>query len=377
MKKILIITLEHPPQIGGIATYVHQLAQALPNKELAVLAPHIVGEKKWDDRQTYPVLRRRLLFPKFIWPRWLLLYWTLWRVVRKHGFDMVYIHHVLPIGYGAVFLKKFFGIPFVIFSHGADVIFATKNTWKRYWTKKIISHAEHIVVNSESLQRRLLEKLPEAEKKTSVIYPCPEKTFLEKPDQDAVDILRAQLALEGKKVMLSVGRLAEGKGFPHIARHLPEVMKKVPNIVWIIVGDGPKRDYILKEIQRYNLQNVVRFVGEVPHDQLRVYYQLADIFVLLTHPDLGFEEGLGLVFLEAAANALPVVAGRSGGVEEAVLHSKTGLVVDTYQDISVTSAITTLLTNDMFAAELGTAAQNRIRSEFQWQHQLKKLEQWM
>jgi phosphatidylinositol alpha-1,6-mannosyltransferase len=178
--------------------------------------------------------------------------------------------------------------------------------------------------------------------------------------------------------MLSVSRLADGKGFPHLVRMMPDIIKKAPHVVWMIVGDGPKKELILEEIQKRNLQNVVRFVGQVPHEAMRVYYYLADLFVLLTHPDEGKEEGLGLVFLEAAAAGLPVIAGRSGGVEEAVLDGKTGMVFDLQaQAREIPAAIGDLLKDTAREKELGENAQARIRSNFQWEYQIDKLRPWL
>jgi len=220
--------------------------------------------------------------------------------------------------------------------------------------------------------------LPEFESKSSVMYPCPDPDFLEEPPKEKIDKLRSQLALEGKRVLLSVGRLDEGKGFPHIIRTLPKLLKRDPHVVWVIIGDGPKKQEILNMIQKKSLQNVVRYIGEVPYEDLKIYYYLADLFVLLTHPDEGREEGLGMVFLEAAAAGLPVVAGKSGGVEEAVLHTKTGIVVDVFQEArQIESIIFDLLSNHIFALQLGKNAKERIRQDFQWPKQLKKLEPWI
>lgn len=110
---------------------------------------------------------------------------------------------------------------------------------------------------------------------------------------------------------------------------------------------------------------------------MKPYYYLADIFVALTHPDGGREEGLGLVFLEAAAAGVPIVAGKSGGVEEAVLHAQTGLVVNTYNTDEAKDAISKLLKDPAFADSLGRNAQERIRAEFHWEHQLERIRQWL
>ena len=144
------------------------------------------------------------------------------------------------------------------------------------------------------------------------------------------------------------------------------------------MGDGPKKNGIIEDIRAHNLQNVVRFIGEVPHAELKHYYYLADLFILLTHPDpKGTEEGLGLVFLEAAAAGLPIIAGKSGGVEEGVLHGKTGLVVYAYQGVEIVSAVSCMLNDRPFALELGKNAQDRMKREFNWYEQIKKIVKWL
>ena len=244
--------------------------------------------------------------------------------------------------------------------------------------KKVVVDSEQIIFNSESLKRRFLQVLPEFTNKSTVSYPCPDKEFLTPPPQEEIDKLRSMLALGGKKVMLTVSRIEDGKGFPHLVRTMPELLKKEPHLVWLIVGDGPKKEEILKDIQKHSLQNVVRYVGEVPHKDLKVYYYLADVFALFTHPDEGREEGLGLVFLEAAAAGLPTVAGKSGGVEEAVLHTQTGIVIDVRQQaMAMDDAILQLLENEEYATRLGAQAKKRIETSFRWESQLKKLEAWI
>jgi phosphatidylinositol alpha-1,6-mannosyltransferase len=94
---------------------------------------------------------------------------------------------------------------------------------------------------------------------------------------------------------------------------------------------------------------------------------------LLTHKDGEKEEGWGTVFLEAAAAGLPVVAGRSGGAKEAVIHGETGYVVDVYQDASVVAGIANLLTDKALAAQYGSKGKERALREFKWPVQINKL----
>ncbi|MBI4992790.1 MAG: glycosyltransferase family 4 protein [Candidatus Magasanikbacteria bacterium] len=377
MKK-LIITMEFPPQIGGIASYTHQFASALKPEEVVILASKHKQAKEFDANCAFKVVRHNFYFPPFIWPRWLKLFWHVFWLARKEKIDIIYLHHVLPVGYVARLIKKFLHTPFLIFSHGTDVLLASRSNWKKNRMRSVVNQVEAIIFNSASLRQRFLRVWPEFADKSLVLYPCPDDDFYQAPAGDVIDKLKSQYALEGKKVILTIARMDDGKGYPHLVRILSKVLEKVPNLVWLVIGDGPKCESILKEIQKNFLQNVVRYIGMVPHKELKQFYYLADLFVLLTHPDEGREEGLGLVFLESAAAGLPVIAGRSGGVEEAVLNGQTGLVVDIYQgDKIVADSIIELLKNEKYAKNLGMNARMRLEADFKWENQLKVIGRWV
>ncbi len=380
MQKItLIITLEYPPQIGGIATFCHQLAKAFDPAQTIMLAPEMKGDKEWDeDNVEYTLIRKKLYFPKFIWPRWIRLFFIVRKIVKKYKVELIMVHHVLPVGYIGLLMKRFFKIPFIVFSHGTDIVAATQTSWKKKMATRVIKECEQVIFNSNNLKRRLLRVLPQFEPISTVMYPCPDKEFFVPADEKAIQKLRDELALEGKQVILSIGRIDDGKGFPHMVRIIPKVLEKVPHLVWVIIGEGPKRAEMYNEIRKYNLQNVVRYLGMVPHEQIKKYYYLADVFALFTHPDEGREEGLGLVFLESAACGLPVVAGKSGGVVEAVQHAQTGLVVDVIQNLPAAGeGLVQMLTNKDFARRMGEAGQQRIKSTFVWDNQIKVLDKWL
>ncbi len=377
MKKILLATMEFPPQLGGIATYTANMARALASHNVVVYAPQEAGASEFDQHEEYTIVRKKQLY-RAVWPRWIRAVFQMRAIVKKEQIEMIIVHHVLPLGYAAWIIKKILKVPYLVISHGTDVVYGTQTSWKKRWLRKIIRDSEQVVFNSESLRRRFLERLPEFENRSMVMYPCPDALFSRTPVREEIDTLRRTLALEGKKVVLSVGRLDDGKGFPHLIRAFSDILKKETHAVWVVIGDGPKREMIVSEIQKRQLQNVVRYIGGVSHEKLPQYYYLADLFVLLTHPDDGREEGLGLVFLEAAAAGKAIVAGKSGGVEEAVIDGETGQVLDVYHEAQkITDTIVALLGNHDERDRMGRAGRQRILEIFQWEIQLKKLEPWI
>jgi phosphatidylinositol alpha-1,6-mannosyltransferase len=369
--KTLIITLEYPPQIGGVASYTYNLAKNMPREDVVVYTSKIEGGADFDKKNSWKVVRGKP-FSLFLWPRWVKMLGDIWDIVEKENVKMIYVHHALPVGYIAYLLKKFKKIPYVVFFHGTDLDLGIKN--KKNKLKKICLAAEKIVFNSNFLRNKFQAAFEDVKKEISVVHPCPNDIFLQRAPEAELKKLKSQLALEGKSVVITVARMIEGKGYPHMIRLLPKILEKVPNLVWLIIGDGPKKDEIIKSIQKNYLQNVTRFIGKLPYVELPKYYQLADLMVLLTHPDeSSAEEAWGTAFVEAAASGLPVVAGRAGGVEESVLNMQTGLVVDVYQDQSIISAVSELLRNRDYAKQMGLAGQARVVHEFNWPEQLKKL----
>lgn len=372
MKK-LIVTLEYPPQIGGIASYTYNLASHLSAEDVVVYAPEQKFQKDFDKQNAWKTYRLRPYWA-LIWPHWLRLYFQISRLVNVEKIDMLYVNHVLPVGYVAYLIKKFKKIPFTLFLHGTDIQMALNQKNKHANFIKICREADAVVVNSEFLKNKLLS-IVENLGNVRVLYPCPGDNFFDKKvDESEIDLLGSKLALGGKKIIVTVSRMAEGKGYPHLIRLLPEILKKIPNLVWLVIGDGPKYAEIVRMVQKHNLQNVVRFLGNVAPNELYKYYRLADLFVLLTHKDENHEEGWGTVFLEAAACGLPVVAGKVGGVEEAIVDGETGLLVDVHHEQSVVSAITGLLNDKELLEEYGRNGKSRVEKNFRWQNEIKKLD---
>lgn len=375
MKKILIITLEFPPQVGGIATYVQNLAAALPAENTVILAPAAAGEPLKSTLNGSTVYRHRLL-SHWMWPHWLLLYWQTRRIIKLEKIELILLHHILPVGYVAVLAKLFFGIPFLIFSHGTDIAAASRRPWKRRMAHFICTKAAQIVCNSDSLARRFKLNFSEFSDKVSVVHPGPEAAFFAPKNPEAVNAIAERLAIAGRPTIMTVARMVDGKGLPHLISVIKKVADQVPSLAWLIIGTGPKLPGIITEVQKNDLQNIVRFIGEVPHNELPNYFGASTIFALLTHPDNGSEEGLGLVFLEAAAAGLPCIAGKSGGVEEAVIHGQTGFVFDVYRDqAAIVAAMIELINNPTLAQKLGAAGQERMRTEFNFTNQVNTLAQ--
>lgn len=358
--KILLITLEYPPQIGGIATHTYNLAGQAPVSDVIVWAPKQKDDEVFDGNHPWKVYRGKP-YSNFFWPRWLKWYFQIKKIVKIEKIDLLVVQHALPGGYVGYLILKFLKKPYIIIFHGSDLEIALKKKIRQL--NLVCKHAKKIIVSSQFLKNKLLSGIAGLNN-VFICSPSPGKHFLIEPNKKDLISLKSKLALEGKKIIISVGRFDEGKGFPRLLKAMGKVLEQIPNAALLLIGDGPKKQYILELIKKFNLENVVRYVGAIPNINLPIYYHISDLFVLLAHKDENREEGWGMVFLEAGVCGLPVVAGDVGGVSEVVIDKKTGILVDSNFEKNTTEAIINLLLNDALRLEMGQYSRERILKEF-------------
>ncbi len=373
MKKLLIATIEFPPQKGGIANYLAGLAEALPTDKVAVLASKYSGAKNFDSREKYKIYRKNLL-SKFIWPKWLPLVWHLWRTARREKVEVILVGQVLPVGTAAMILKKFFKIPYFVSCHGMDILTAARDPRKKKLMNKILEQASGIVANSEFTRNELI-KLGVPESKIIVIYPCVVKKDGIAPDK--ILEIKNRLGLADKKIILTVGRLVARKGQDGAIEAMPKILEKIPNAIYVVVGDGPEDEKLKVKSEKLKLENNILFTGEISEEKKLAFYQLCDVFVM-TPRQIGADvEGFGMVYLEANQYGKPVVAGGSGGVAEAVVDGVTGLIVDSENADKIAEAVIKILTDENLAKKLGEQGKERVEKEFNWEVWAEKLKNFL
>jgi phosphatidylinositol alpha-1,6-mannosyltransferase len=194
----------------------------------------------------------------------------------------------------------------------------------------------------------------------------------------AVDADRFHPGVDGRRVrqryagdddvmLLSVGRLQRRKGHDVAIRAVASLGAELPNLRYVIAGDGEERARLEQLVIDERVQDRVFFAGTIADDDLPAYYAACDVFLLPNRVDAGDIEGFGIVFLEAAASGKPVIGGDSGGVPEAVERDVTGLLVDGASVDAVAAAIRHLATSHACRARLGRAGRARVQRAFSWQ----------
>jgi phosphatidylinositol alpha-1,6-mannosyltransferase len=159
--------------------------------------------------------------------------------------------------------------------------------------------------------------------------------------------LRQRLGLVGKRVLLTVGNVSERKAQDIVIRALPRVLAHCPNVVYLIVGLPTRQKELAQLAQDYDVAEQVCFVGVVNAEMLPLYYNLCDLFVLVSRKATsGDVEGYGIVVVEAALCGKTAVVSEHGGLPEAVHHGQTGLIVPPESPEKTAEAIISLLTDE-------------------------------
>jgi phosphatidylinositol alpha-1,6-mannosyltransferase len=187
--------------------------------------------------------------------------------------------------------------------------------------------------------------------------------------QASAEQLRATLGLTDKKVIVSVGRLVHRKGQDSLIAALPEILQRHPSAHILLVGEGPYREHLEKMVADLKVDDAITFIGRIQHADLPRYICVGDIFAMPSRSRLaGLEvEGLGIVYLEASACELPVIAGISGGAPDAVLEDETGICVDGTNPSEIARAVISLLDDPLRASSMGKRGREWIYSNWRWE----------
>ena len=348
--KTLLFTLEYPPTVGGVANYYENFVKNWPKREDVVVLDNNDGK----------------LIKNYLYPKWLLAFYRLRKTIKKEKIEHIIVGHILPLGTVTYFLTKFFKIPYSVVLHGMDFAYTQKTKRKKKISKKILIKAKNIIC-ANSFTASLVKNILKDKDKVYIVNPGID-IYVAHNTQHITQI-RKKYNLEGKIVLFSLGRLVKRKGFDTVLETLPEAQKSVPNLVYVIAGEGPDKVY-LKEKSR-GVNNVI-FLGKINDNDKWAWLKNCDIFIMPTRNIEGDFEGFGIVYLEASLMRKPIIAGKSGGVEDAVKNSYSGILVDPGNKSRLTEVIVRLAQDQELRQKLGEQGRERAINEFNWQKKAEK-----
>ncbi len=376
MATVLVVTVDFPPDVGGIQEYAYQFCACASRCDVAVLAPSAAGGQAFDASVPFPIVRapwpkgrgriaaiRKLL----ALPR---IKRKAARLIRRYAPDaLLCITPTAALAAGPPALRG--DIPIVIVAHGIDAVSG------RLAGRKIglMRRADAVVAVSRFTRALLVDGgVPE-----DSITIVPPGVDLERfhPTVDATPAV-ARFGLAGKHVLLTVGRLdpaEQYKGHDVVIRALPQIVAAVENLLYVIAGQGGDRARLERLAAAEGVREHVLFAGYVEDELLPSLYAASDCFTMISGgPEASGFEGFGIAYLEAAASGKPSIAARYAGAEEAVVDWETGLLVPPGDVDALVAAAVRVLSDDGLRRRLGAAGRARVEAELGWAHHTARLE---
>ncbi|WP_241386150.1 glycosyltransferase family 4 protein [Rhodococcus sp. CH91] len=363
MPRTLLVTNDFPPRPGGIQSYLHAFTNQLPPDDLVVYAPRWRGDShvKFDARAPYEVVRHptTLMLPTPDVVR------RAARLLVDHDCETVWFGAAAPLATMAPLMRRAGARRIVASTHGHEVGWSMLPGARRA-LRQIGDHTDIVTFVSRYTRGRFASAFgPEAGLEH---LPSGVDTDVFRPDPGARAELRSRYGLGARPTVLCLSRLVPRKGQDMLIRALPEIRRRIDGAVLVIVGGGPYETRLRELAHRTGVDRHVVFTGTVPAAELAAHHTIADVFAMPCRTRGGGldVEGLGIVYLEASATGVPVVAGRSGGAPETVRDGRTGFVVDGTSVTAVATAVSGVLADRDRAAAMGAAGREWVSTDWRW-----------
>jgi phosphatidylinositol alpha-1,6-mannosyltransferase len=359
-RRLLLVTNDFPPRQGGIQTFLYEVVRRLPADQVAVYSSTFPGAAAFDAEQQFPVRRH---------PTGLLLPTPAARsrvLQARQDFDArsVWFGAAAPLGLLAGPLAAAGAQRLVATTHGHEAGWAML-PGGRQALRRIADGVDVITYLGDYFRRRLAAVIGQRAQLVQLTPGVDIDSFSPAVSGEQV---RQRYGLAGRPVVVCVSRLVPRKGQDVLIRALPAVRNRVPDAALLIVGGGPYQRQLEELAAKEGVIEHVVITSAVPVEQLPAHYAAGDVFAMPCRTRrFGMDvEGLGMVFLEASAAGLPVIAGDSGGAPDAVQRGVTGEVVDGTDPAAVAEVVAGLLADPIRARAMGQAGRRWVEQSWQW-----------
>lgn len=370
--RLLLLTQDFPPAIGGIQTYSKALSDYFVQhvEHFGVVAPLERGSQELDAQSPYPVYRVPL-------PRNLMRFTMapfLRQICKKEGYHTA----LLAQWYSgaATHSLRCDGTLDRVFAaaHGQELL---RVPGSGSWLGRAYErHRAHVLSSLDGFfpvsnyTASLLTDLGVAPSRVHVVQNGTdiERFRINETERANLPIWRTQHALGQGPLLLTAARLVRRKGIDIVLRALPHIVREVPNVHYAVVGSGPERSKLERLAHELGVSNRVTFLGRLSEHDVVMAYNACDAFVMparFEHPSV---EGFGLVFREANSCGKAVIGAATGGIVDAISHERTGLLIEPEDVDGFTQAALRLLTNPSYAKALGKQGQDLVETTGTWSH---------
>ena len=366
--RTLLVTNDFPPRPGGIQSFVHNLALRQPPDSLVVYASTWRGAAKFDADQPFEVVREDtgVLLPSPAVGRRAV------DLARVYGCDTAWFGAATPLGLLAGTLRRRAGVVRAVAqTHGHEVGWAALPV-ARDLLRRVARQVDVVTYLGEYTRVRLARVVDGLTRLERLAPGVDTDAF--RPDVDG-SAVRDRYGLAGRPVVVCVSRLVPRKGQDMLIRALPRIRRRVPDGALLVVGGGPYRSTLERLARETGVDSDVVFTGSVPTAELPAHYAAGDVYAMPCRSRRGGldVEGLGIVYLEASASGLPVVAGDSGGAPDAVREGETGYVVSGRDVDAIADRVVGLLADPDRARAMGAAGRAWVAAGWHWDAQADRM----
>lgn len=367
-----------PPVNGGSGRWFYEVYRRLPLTDFELIVGHSHGCEQFDAALDLPLHRLdyRLRDTGIFSIQGLIDYRRLLQQViairRKHPFAMLHCARCLPEGWIGWMCQRIYGIPYLCYAHGEEVNLPSaagqsgvmSSRQHRWMARQVFRSARTVIANSENTLRIVRDQWHVPDGRLHVVRPGVDVERF-RPAPPSAEI-RQLLGWQNRTVVLTVGRLQQRKGHDMLIRALPAVRKRIPDILYAIIGQGEEAERLTQLARDIGVSDCVQFLSDVNDDRLVACYQQCDLFALPNRAVGSDIEGFGMVLLEAQSCGKPVLAGDSGGTAETMDPGRTGLIVDCTAPAPLATAMIELLLDDVRRRQMGEAAFKWATDRFSW-----------
>ncbi len=360
--RILLFTTAFLPLVGGSEIAINEITKRLPDFSFDIITPRYRPDVASQEIMENVIVHRVGVgssFDKYLFP---LLGFVKGAMLVRREDEQFYKHqtfiHAFQASHAAIaaiFLAQLMWLPlFVTLQEGKDL---AKQPWITKITRRwILRQADQMTAISNYLlnyARIINPKVP--------VVRIPNGIDSEIFHRVGSLVLKRTLALENKKVIITVSRLVEKNGIGDLIRAFAKVKEDEPSAQLMVIGSGPLLLSLQDQVRKLRLNSSVVFLGEIKYEDLPLYLSLADVFV---RPSLS--EGLGNAFLEAMACGVPVIGTRIGGIPDFIKDGETGFFCEVGSSDNIAEKIRMILRDASLASRFAAEGLALVRKEYQW-----------
>lgn len=367
----LFVTQDYGPDLGGMARRHVEICRRLSPDPVTVSTVAASDEGAFDSGEPYPIHRQRFGFARanrtanrIRWARDL--------SGMAGDFDIIHAGNIRASGYAVWWAARRARIPYLVYVNGGDLLREkrkAKSLTRRLGARRIFSSAAGIVATS----RWVADLSADVMRAVGVRRPPPIRAFDLGTDpawfypRADNGVLRARWSVGSAPLIITVARLVPHKGQDMGIRALARLRPEFPELRYVLVGEGPEEERLRELAQSLGVADRVVFAGVLDDSELPDAYSAATVYLGASRVEREIDvEGFGISFIEAAACALPSVAGDSGGVRSAVRDGKTGLLVSPVDVSAIAGALELLLRDEKLRTDMGAAGRAAVESHYNW-----------